>query len=236
MTGPFAPSPAIVVLTGPGLSREAGFAPFDPAAMLPGMRLEDVVTREGFERDRAAVQDFYNRRRRELLGLKPSPVHDALAALEMARHNEVLIVTRNIDDLHERAGARAVIHTHGELLKARCLICTNTSERYDDITDTTECPVCGNPGHLRPHIVCVGETPLGMETVYEAVAHCHEFLVIGAAVTAEPWSGLLAHAHRTGARTIEFAAEPSPGLFEARFGGPFAQTVPDYVKRLVAAG
>lgn len=230
------PSPSIVVLTGPGLSREAGFAPFDPAAMPLGLRVEDVVTRAGFERDKPKVQGFYNRRRRELLIANPSPAHEALGVLDMTRRNEVLIVTRNIDDLHERAGAKAVIHTHGELLKARCLICTNVSERYDDISDAAECPVCSNPGHLRPHVVWVGEAPLGMETVYEAVAHCRHFLVIGAAVTAEPWAGLLTDARGAGARTVEFSAEPvsGPAPFEERVVGPLSETVPTRIKRLIA--
>jgi NAD-dependent deacetylase len=181
----FPPSPKIVVLTGPGLSRAAGFAPFDPAQMPPGLGIEDIVTREGFERDPARVQGFYNERRRQLLQtVAPTIVHDGLAALEIARKNEVLIVTRNIDDLHKRAGSRAVIHTHGELLKARCLICTHVSDRFDDITEATACPICGNAGHLRPHLVWVGEAPLRMETIYEAVSHCRRFLVIGAGMIA----------------------------------------------------
>jgi NAD-dependent deacetylase len=230
----FAQSPKIVVLTGPGLSRESGFAPFDSDGMPARLRIEDVVTREGFERDKTAVQGFYNRRRRELLAAKPNPAHEALGVLDMARRNELLIVTRNIDDFHERTGAKAVIHTHGELLKARCLICTNVSERYDDITDASACPVCGNAGDLRPNIVWVGEAPLRMETVYEAVSHCRLLLVIGAAATAEPWSGLLSDAHRTGARTVEFAAGPSGAAFSERVIGPLSETVPAYVKQLIA--
>jgi len=135
-------SPRIVIFTGAGLSRESGFAPFDPAAMPPGVTLQDVVTRDGFERDPATVQDFYNRRRRELTErIAPSPAHDALAVLSMTNRGEALIVTRNIDDLHERAGSGTVIHTHGELLKARCTICTHTSDRLGDIAPDTECPI-----------------------------------------------------------------------------------------------
>ena len=104
--------------------------------------------------------------------------------LETMRPQEVLIVTRNIDDLHERAGSKAVIHTHGELVKARCMICTNVSERLDDIAADTACPVCGNAGHLRPHIVWVGEEPLGIASVYEALAHCSLFLAIGVPIAA----------------------------------------------------
>src|SRR3954454_22081080 len=121
----WATPPDIVAFTGGGLSREAGFSPFDPATMPPGLRLEDVVTRDGFARDPDRVNDFYNRRRRELRCVTPDAAYEALAVLEILRPREVLIVTRNIDDLHERAASRFVIHTPVELLKARCLICTN---------------------------------------------------------------------------------------------------------------
>src|SRR5690242_17716475 len=101
--------PAIVSVTGAALSREAGFSPFDPATMPLSLRLDDVVTADGFARDPARVTDFYNRRRRELMQTRPGAAHEALAVLETTRPREVLIVTRNIDDLHERAGSKSVI-------------------------------------------------------------------------------------------------------------------------------
>jgi len=241
MKTPWAQPPAIVVFTGAGLSREAGFAPFDADRMPAGLRLEDVVTPEGFARDPARVLDFYNLRRRQLLEAKPSAAHDGLAALDAVRKREVLIVTRNIDDFHQRAGSQAVIHTHGELLKARCMICTRVSERYDDITEATDCPICGNAGHLRPHIVWVGEEPLRIARVYEALAHCRLFLAIGAAGGSEPARSFLADASRAGARTVEFPGEfgreppPNAEPFDERIPGPLAETVPDWVRRLIAA-
>src|SRR5258708_38054381 len=126
--------PRIVVLTGPALSREAGFAPCDPARMPPGVGIADFVTREASARDPAPVHAFYNERRRQLLEtVTPNAVHDGLAALDIVRRNEVpptgiLIVTRNIDDLHERVGAHAVIHKHGAFVKARFLIFTRVSD------------------------------------------------------------------------------------------------------------
>ena len=233
----WAKPPRIVAFTGGALARAAGFAPFDPGAMPPGLRLEDVVTRDGFARDPARVNDFYNRRRRELLEAKPGAAHEALAVLDLVRSQQVLVVTRNIDDLHERAGSKAVIHTHGELLKARCTICTNLSERHDDLTGATACPVCGNQGHLRPHVVWVGEAPLGAATVYEALAHCALFLAIGAPGGIEPARSFAAAARRAGARLVEINPEPSadPGLFDDGVAGPLAETVPAYVKRLIAS-
>jgi NAD-dependent deacetylase len=199
-------SPRIVIFTGAGLSRESGFAPFDPATMPPGTTLEDVVTREGFERDPAKVQDFYNRRRRELQErAQPNPAHDALAVLSLTNKGQTLIVTRNIDDLHERAGSDAVLHTHGELLKARCTICTRVSDRLDDITPDSECPICGNTGHLRPHIVWFGEEPHHVPLIFEALANCRTFAAIGAAGGSEPARSFLGEARRAGAETIELS-------------------------------
>ena len=168
--------------------------------------------------------------------MRPGPAHEALAVLDTVRSHEVLVVTRNIDDLHERAGSKAVLHTHGELLQARCMICTKLSERLDDIAADAACPVCGNVGHLRPHIVWVGEEPLRMSTVYEALAHCGLFLAIGAAGGSEPARSFLAAARRAGAHTVEFRRESSgaPVLYDEHIAGPFAESVPAHVKQLIA--
>jgi NAD-dependent deacetylase len=236
MSTPWSRPPQIVVFTGGALARESSFTPFDPATMPPGLRLEDVVTREGFAGNPERVNDFYNMRRRELLQARPNPAHEALAVLETLRPHELLIVTRNIDDLHERAGAKAIIHTHGELLKARCTICTHVSERLDDVTPAAACPICSNIGHLRPHVVWVGEEPLGIATVYEALAHCALFLAIGVPVAAEPGRGFAEAAGRAGARRIAFNLDPipTPVPFDEQIAGPLADTVPAYVKRLIA--
>ena len=245
MRTPWGQPPKIVAFSGAGLSRESGFAPFDPATMPTGLRLEDVVTQEGFARDPARVQEFYNLRRRQLLEARPNPAHQGLAVLDAVRKREVLpkrevlVVTRNIDDFHERAGSQAVIHTHGELLKARCMICTKVSERYDDITAASDCPICGNSRHLRPHVVWVGEEPLRIAHVYEALAHASLFLVIGVAGGSEPAKSFLAEARRAGAHTVEFPGEfnrdpaPNAEMFDERLPGPLAETVPDYVKRFI---
>jgi NAD-dependent deacetylase len=236
MANLFPQPPKIVVFTGPGLSREAGFTPFDPARMPPGVTMEDVVTRDGFARDPALVHEFYNRRRGELRAAKPNLAHDGLAALDLTRRGEVLVVTRNIDDLHERAGSQAVIHTHGELLKTRCMICTKVSDWYDDLGDGDQCPVCGNDGHLRPHVVWVGEEPLRIDTVYVALATCATFVSIGNAGGGEPGRSLLAEAKRAGASTIEFAREPTPvsAEFDECVYGPVVETVPAWVRKAIA--
>jgi len=236
MSTPWGQPPKIVAFTGAALSRTAGFAPFAADRLPAGLRLEDVVTQEGFARDPARVQGFYNLRRRELLAAVPSAAHEGLAVLDVVRPRELLIVTGNIDDLHERAGSQAVIHLQGELLRAGCTICGKVSERYDDITEASDCPICGNKGHLRPHIVWVGEEPLRIASVYQALAQAALFLAIGVAIGNEPAQSFLAEARRAGARTVEFNPElsPNPEPFDERIAGPLAETVPDYVKRLIA--
>ena len=239
MIGPFPQPPKIVVFTGPGLARESGFAPFDPATMPPRVAIEDVVTRDGFARDPTLVHDFYNRRRRELRDTRPNPAHEGLAALDLTRPGDVLIVTRNIDDLHERAGgSQAVLHTHGELLKARCTICMKVSDWFDDLSSADDCPICGNHGHLRPHVVWVGEEPLRIDTVYVALATCGMFVSIGNAGGSEPARSFLAEAKGAGTRTIEFAREPTPVSheFDDRAYGLFTETVVEWVKRLISVG
>jgi len=211
--------PRIVVFTGAGLSRESGFAPFDPAAMPPGVTLEDIVTQDGFARDPAKVQAFYNRRRRELLErVTPNPAHDALAVLSLTNKGEILLVTRNIDDLHERAGSNPVLHTHGELLKARCTICTRVSDRLDDITPDSACPICGNIGHLRPHIVWVGEEPQHIPLIFEALAQCRTFAAIGAG-SGDMVKSFLVEARRARAETIELDPEAVPGWVKRLIAG-----------------
>lgn len=211
--------PRIVIFTGAGLSRESGFAPFDPATMPPGTTLEDVVTQDGFTRDPAKVQGFYNRRRRDLLErVTPNPAHDALAVLSLTNKGEILLVTRNIDDLHERAGGGTVLHTHGELLKARCTICTRVSDRLDDITPDSECPICGNFGHLRPHIVWVGEEPQHIPLIFEALAQCQTFAAIGTG-SGDMVKSFLAEARRARAETLELDPEAVPGWVKTLIAG-----------------
>jgi NAD-dependent deacetylase len=213
MRTPWGQPPRIVAFTGAGLARESGFAPFDADRMPTGLRLEDVVTPEGFARDPARVLEFYNLRRRQLLEAKPNAAHEALAVIAAVRKGEVLVVTRNIDDFHERARSQAVIHTHGELLKARCTICTRVSQRYDDITAASECPICGNAGHLRPNVVWVGEAPLRIARVYEALADCRLFLVIGVAGggRAGPWLPGRGAPRRSPRRGVSGPIQPRPG-------------------------
>src|SRR5512135_3778406 len=141
--------PSIVILTGAGISKESGLDTFrDQDGLWSKVRIEDVATPEAFERNPVRVHDFYNARRRGLrnTNVQPNAAHRALAELEQRWSGEVLLVTQNIDDLHERAGSRILIHMHGELLKTRCAHCGTLDVRLDDLSIELVCAGCGAPG------------------------------------------------------------------------------------------
>jgi NAD-dependent deacetylase len=230
----------IVVLTGAGISKESGLDTFrDADGIWAKVRLEDVATPEAFARDPARVQAFYNARRRSLCNgnVTPNAAHRALADLERRFPGEVLLVTQNIDDLHDRAGSRNLIHMHGELLKARCDRCEEVREWRDDIDVDVRSPCCGARGRLRPHVVWFGEMPLEMDRIYSALAACDLFVSIGTSGSVYPAAGFVREARAAGARTVELNLEPSDGhsLFAERRYGPATEVVPSFVAELLAA-
>jgi hypothetical protein len=161
----------IFVLTGAGVSAESGLGTFRDKrgeglwARFDPMKL---ATPEAFANNPEDVLAFYDMRRRNLLSAKPNAAHRALARLEGAlaeRGGRLTLVTQNIDDLHERAGSRSVIHMHGELLKARCQYCDSVRLWPEDLAPSDACPDCGRTGGLRPHVVWFGEAPLHMEAI-----------------------------------------------------------------------
>jgi NAD-dependent deacetylase len=235
------PGGGIVVLTGAGISAESGLPTFRGAdGLWLGWRLEEVATPEAFARQPWLVQRFYDMRRRQLLGAEvtPNAGHLALAELERRWAGSVLIVTQNIDDLHERAGSRSLIHNHGELLKARCMACAAVCAWRGDLAVAHRCPACGRSGSLRPQVVWLGEMPLELDTVYEALAACDLFLAVGTSGQVYPAAGFLEEVRRHGrAHTVELNLEPSAGdsRFAERRYGPASEIVPRYVDELLAA-
>lgn len=229
----------IVVLTGAGISRESGLATFrDADGLWAKVRIENVATPGAFARDPARVQGFYNARRAQLRdpAIAPNAAHLALARLEREHPGEVLLVTQNVDDLHERAGSTRLIHMHGELMKARCLACDNASPWRDDIAPACVCPACGAPGRLRPHVVWFGEMPLAMEEIGAALDACDLFVSIGTSGNVYPAAGFVAEV-RGRAHTVELNLEPSEGasLFDEAIHGPATQVVPAFVDALLRA-
>lgn len=228
----------IVILTGAGISKESGLDTFrDADGIWAKVRLEDVATPEGYARNPTMVQEFYNARRRGLMesSVTPNPAHLALAALEQGWEGEVLLVTQNIDNLHERAGSRNLLHIHGELLKVRCESCGTIQHWESDVTVTQVCERCGAEGEVRPHVVWFGEMPIGLDVVYNMLARCGLFVSIGTSGNVYPAAGFVAEARSHGAHTVELNLEPSTGhsLFVERIYGPASEVVPHYVQRLL---
>lgn len=228
----------IVVLTGAGVSAESGVRTFrDNNGLWEEHRVEDVATPEAFLRDPDLVQRFYNLRRAQLGTVEPNPAHIALARLQAEHAGQVTIITQNVDDLHERAGAKEVIHMHGELGKVRCVRCATVHEWAAACTQQTECPSCGATPALRPHIVWFGEIPFAMDEIARRLRSCDLFVSIGTSGHVYPAAGFVAEVRASGhAHTIEVNLEPSAGVsyFAECRHGRAGELVPKLVEELLA--
>jgi NAD-dependent protein deacetylase/lipoamidase len=227
----------IVVLTGAGISAESGLGTFrDKDGLWTKFDLNDVATPQGFARNPVLVHDFYNARRRNLLSAEPNAAHLALAHLEEEYSGDVCVVTQNVDDLHVRAGSKAVIAMHGQLLKARCSACANVGDWSGDMTLQTACAACGSLGTLRPHVVWFGEMPLHLDEIYAKLMRCDLFVSIGTSGNVYPASGFVMEALNAGAHTVELNLEPSEGesLFAETIYGPASRVVPAFVDTLLS--
>ena len=233
------PAPSLVILTGAGISKESGLDTFrDADGLWSKVRIEDVATPEAFGRDPGAVHAFYNARRRNMLSpnIQPNAAHRALAELERGWRGDFLLVTQNIDDLHERAGSTKLVHMHGEMLKTRCSHCSAVQAGREDLSLETACVACGGTGGMRPHVVWFGEMPLEMDLIYDALARCRIFISIGTSGNVYPAAGFVAEARRARAHTVELNLEPSEGasLFAERRYGRASEIVPEFVAALLS--
>lgn len=225
----------IVVLTGAGVSAESGIDTFrDGSGLWEQHRVEDVATPEAFARDPDLVHRFYDMRRAAIQEKEPNPAHFALARLDAEWPGELLIVTQNVDDLHERAGARRVLHMHGEHLKAWCTSCDVRSVWREPLFARPPCPVC-QARSLRPDVVWFGEMPYQMERIYAALRQADLFVSIGTSGAVYPAAGFVRDARELGARTLELNLERSQGsswFHETRLG-PASAMVPQWVDELL---
>lgn len=227
----------IVILTGAGISAESAIDTFrDKGGIWSRFNVEDVATPQGFARNPALVQDFYNARRRGLTSVQPNAAHFALAKLEREFGGDVLLVTQNIDNLHERGGSTRIIHMHGELNQVLCTACEMRSEWHADVLPNSTCPRCHTVGYLRPDVVWFGEMPYQMNTIDRAIRGCDLFLSIGTSGNVYPAAGFVAEARQAGAHTVELNLEPSEGfnLFEEAHHGRATELVPAFVEQLLA--
>jgi NAD-dependent deacetylase len=226
----------IVILTGAGISAESGVATFrGPGGLWEGQRVEDVCTPEALARDPALVHRFYDERRAALPTVAPNAAHHALARLDAHWPGELLIITQNVDDLHERAGARRLLHMHGELNSALCADCGARSPWTGSLPPGATCGRCGAPS-LRPDIVFFGEMPYGMVAIEQALASADLFVSIGTSGAVYPAAGFVRTARHHGADTLELNLEPSAGsfFFAATRIGPAGALVPTWVETLLA--
>lgn len=225
----------IVILTGAGISAESGLATFrGPDGLWEGHRVEDVCTPEALARNAPLVHRFYDERRAKLDEVKPNAAHEALAALDAAWPGELLIVTQNVDDLHERAGAKRLVHMHGELRSALCAACGKAVPWTPALPPGSACGGCGRPA-LRPDIVFFGEMPYRMDLIDDALRRSDLFVSVGTSGAVYPAAGFVQTARHVGARTLELNLEPSAGSFyfeESRMGAA-SILVPELVRELL---
>jgi len=225
----------IVILTGAGISAESGIDTFRGGGGLwEQHRVEDVATPEAFARDPELVLRFYDMRRAAIQEKEPNPAHFALAKLDAEWEGDLLIVTQNVDDLHERAGARRVLHMHGEHLNAWCTACDGRSRWTGPLIDRPACPGCGEAA-LRPDVVWFGEMPYRMEEIYAAMRDAHLFVSIGTSGAVYPAAGFVHDARSLRARTLELNLERSQGSgwFDETRLGPASELVPTWVEEVL---
>ncbi len=233
------PNPSsLVVLTGAGISAESGLPTFrDANGLWEGHRFEEVATPEAFASDPTLVHRFYNLRRAALPSVQPNAAHLALAQLEKEWSGPFLLVTQNVDDLHERAGSQAMRHMHGELRKIRCEGCAGVTSWETDLSADTPCPTCGKKGHLRPDIVWFGEMPFFMDEIQQALRTADLFISIGTSGVVYPAAGFVELARKSGAKRrieVNLDATDVSGRFNEHRIGPASIEVPKLVNELLS--
>lgn len=229
--------PSIVILTGAGVSAESGVATFrGPDGLWEGHRVEDVATPEGFARDPALVRRFYDARRARLAQVEPNKAHQALARLDHGWTGDLLLVTQNVDDLHERAGSARLLHMHGELKRGWCTGCGERFAWDGPMGEGDSCPCCEARGKVRPDIVWFGEIPYALDRIEQALTRCNLFVSIGTSGAVYPAAGFVEVARARGAHCVEINLEPSLGsmMFHESLIGRAGELVPAFVDKLLS--
>lgn len=225
----------IVVLTGAGISAESGLGTFrDKGGVWTQHDFKDVATPEGFARDPAKVHAFYNARRANAAKAKPNGAHFALARLQAELDGELMLVTQNVDGLHEAAGSQA-IHMHGALDRATCAACQAYWEAPLVMSAKDPCPFCQKAA-TRPDVVWFGETPKALRQIGDALSGADLFVSIGTSGQVYPAAGFVEVAKASGAATVEMNVEATGNsLFDHVELGPATQTVPIWVATILEA-
>ena len=231
---PFKPMPAkvknerLVVLTGAGISAASGVPTFrSNGGLWNNHRFEDLATPEAFARDPELVWNFYRWRQEGVKNARPNRAHEIVAEMEAVLGEAFLLVTQNVDDLHERGGSRNLLHMHGEIMKARCQRCGAVHPDFDYQLSDYPCGQCGAETALRPHIVWFGEMPEHMAAIQEALSRATVFMAIGTSGAVYPAAQFVHIAKSHGARTVLFNLDPADnaGAFDHAVPGPADQTL-----------
>lgn len=227
---------AITVLTGAGTSAESGVPTFREAqtGLWARFRPEDLATPQAFVRDPRLVWEWYAWRRQLVARAAPNPGHTALAALEawaVERGARWTLITQNVDGLHQRAGSRAVVELHGNLMGARCFDCAAPAARWDEAEAPPRCAHCGGP--LRPEVVWFGEALPGPALATAlAATRCEVFLSVGTSGLVEPAASLPWDALRYGATVVEVNPGATPLSAQATYclRGPSGVLLPELAR------
>jgi NAD-dependent deacetylase len=214
---PIQPHDRVFILTGAGISAESGIPTFRGVGGLwRNYRIEEVASPYAWVQDPKLVWEFYSMRRRVAAQATPNPGHRALAALENTIGDRLFLCTQNVDNLHEQAGSRRVIHMHGELFKSRCDRCSRPPfadrSTYDPLAELPRCH-CG--GGIRPHICWFGEVPFEMDLIYEELEKCSLFIAVGTSGVVEPAASFVAHAQSRGRVQTVYVGPEEPSNLNA---------------------
>jgi NAD-dependent deacetylase len=223
------PADLVFILTGSGVSAESGIPTFRGAGGLwRNYRLEEVASPYAWARDAGLVWEFYSMRRRVAAEAKPNPAHFALAKLEEAIGDRLFLCTQNVDNLHEQAGSRRVVHMHGELFKSRCDRCERAPFTDDNSYESpAEIPRCQCGGRIRPHICWFGEVPFEMERIFQALDQCTIFVAIGTSGVVEPAASFVAHVRGRAYTAYVGPEEPANrSSFDESFSGRAGELLP----------
>lgn len=221
----------LTILTGAGVSAESGVPTFrDMGGLWRNFDIMEVATPEAFARNPELVHSFYNERREKLPTVSPNAAHRAIAKLEETLGSRLVLITQNVDDLHERGGSTRVWHMHGELLKIRCAGCRVVIDWVAPLSTSDACDRCG--GRMRPHIVWFGEIPFHMDDVIPEALECEAFMSVGTSGVVYPAAGFAAQAQARGALTVEVNLERTASTFDAQLVGKAAEILPALTERL----
>jgi NAD-dependent deacetylase len=227
----------IVILTGAGISAESGLGTFrDKGGLWKKFNPADLASPRTFAKEPARVHEFYNMRRANCIDAKPNEAHLALAKLERDYSGQVLIVTQNVDDLHQRAGSVNVLQMHGALLRAKCSTCGAKWQTALVMRAQDTCPTC-HAQSCRPDIVWFGESPYHMPEIRTAIAACDLFVVIGSSGSVYPAAGFAAIAKKRGSQTLSINLDTSSAAdqFDQQMLGPATRMVPRWINQVLSS-